>query len=130
MNIEELKRGTQIWVRGFSDGMGNIDFLDRYRDIEELDCLIKDEIAKMDESDFRLDVPDIDQPKPAVPKFVADWIEYCKKRGLTLKGLFSNSDMPAKIFDWIFCSDENCRLMAEAPKFAKILIGLGGLPKR
>ncbi|MGT2767792.1 hypothetical protein [Streptococcus ictaluri] len=62
MKIEELKRGTQIWVRGFSDGMGNIDFLDRYRDIEELDCLIKDEIAKMDESDFRLDVPDIDQP--------------------------------------------------------------------
>ncbi|HFX3983520.1 TPA: DUF1642 domain-containing protein, partial [Streptococcus pyogenes] len=31
-----------------------------------------------------------------------------------LKGLFSNSDMPAKIFDWIFGSDENCRLMAEA----------------
>lgn len=56
----------------------------------------------------------LDQPKVVVPKFVADWIEYCKKRTLTLKGLFSNSDMPAKIFDWIFGSDENCRLMAEA----------------
>ncbi|VHB88310.1 DUF1642 domain-containing protein [Streptococcus pyogenes] len=56
----------------------------------------------------------LDQPKPEIPQFVADWIEYCKKRVLTLKGLFSNSDMPAKIFDWIFCSDENCRLMAEA----------------
>lgn len=56
----------------------------------------------------------LDQPKPEIPQFVADWIEYCKKRALTLKGLFSNSDMPAKIFDWIFGSDENCRLMAEA----------------
>lgn len=56
----------------------------------------------------------LDQPKPEIPQFVADWIEYCKKRTLTLKGLFSNSDMPAKIFDWIFGSDENCRLMAEA----------------
>lgn len=52
--------------------------------------------------------------KPEIPQFVAEWIEYCKKRALTLKGLFSNSDMPAKIFDWIFGSDENCRLMAEA----------------
>lgn len=56
----------------------------------------------------------LDQPKPEIPQFVADWIEYCKKRTLTLKGLFSNSDTPAKIFDWIFGSDENCRLMAEA----------------
>ncbi|MFA1326966.1 DUF1642 domain-containing protein [Streptococcus dysgalactiae] len=56
----------------------------------------------------------LDQPKPEIPQFVADWIEDCKKRTLTLKGLFSNSDMPAKIFDWIFGSDENCRLMAEA----------------
>ncbi|OCX02288.1 hypothetical protein BBG10_05635 [Streptococcus dysgalactiae subsp. equisimilis] len=56
----------------------------------------------------------LDQQKPEIPQFVADWIEYCKKRALTLKGLFSNSDMPAKIFDWIFGSDENCRLMAEA----------------
>lgn len=56
----------------------------------------------------------IDQQKPEIPRFVANWIEYCKKRTLTLKGLFSNSDMPAKIFDWIFGSDENCRLMAEA----------------
>ncbi|HES9434622.1 DUF1642 domain-containing protein [Streptococcus pyogenes] len=56
----------------------------------------------------------LDKPKPEVPQFVADWIEECEEEGLTLKGLFSNSDMPAKIFDWIFGSDENCRLMAEA----------------
>lgn len=56
----------------------------------------------------------LDQSKPEVPQCVADWIEECEEEGLTLKGLFSNSDMPAKIFDWIFGSDENCRLMAEA----------------
>lgn len=56
----------------------------------------------------------LDKPKPEVPQCVADWIEECEEEGLTLKGLFSNSDMPAKIFDWIFGSDENCRLMAEA----------------
>lgn len=46
--------------------------------IEELGVLLDKEgieYVKMDESDFRLDVPDIDQPKPAVPKFVADWYE-------------------------------------------------------
>lgn len=56
----------------------------------------------------------LDKPKPEVPQCVADWIEECEEEGLTLKGLFSNSDMPAKIFAWIFGSDENCRLMAEA----------------
>ncbi|MGG5196078.1 DUF1642 domain-containing protein [Streptococcus dysgalactiae] len=56
----------------------------------------------------------LDKPKPEVPQCVADWIEECEEESLTLKGLFSNSDMPAKIFDWIFGSDENCRLMAEA----------------
>ncbi|SUN64398.1 phage protein [Streptococcus dysgalactiae subsp. equisimilis] len=56
----------------------------------------------------------LDKPKPEVPQCVADWIEECEEEGLTLKDLFSNSDMPAKIFDWIFGSDENCRLMAEA----------------
>ncbi|HHD5195261.1 TPA: DUF1642 domain-containing protein, partial [Streptococcus pyogenes] len=59
-------------------------------------------------------IDQLNQPKPEVPQCVADWIEECKEEDLTLKGLFSNSDMPAKIFDWIFGSDENCRLMAEA----------------
>ncbi|HER2662827.1 TPA: DUF1642 domain-containing protein [Streptococcus pyogenes] len=59
-------------------------------------------------------IDQLNQPKPEVPQYVADWIEECEEEGLTLKGLFSNSDMPAKIFDWIFGSDENCRLMAEA----------------
>ncbi|HEQ9839865.1 TPA: DUF1642 domain-containing protein [Streptococcus pyogenes] len=58
-------------------------------------------------------IDQLNQPKPEVPQCVADWIEECKEEDLTLKGLFSNSDMPAKIFDWIFGSDENCRLMAE-----------------
>lgn len=81
MNIEKIKAGKPIWVRGYADGVGNIDFLDRERNIDELECLIKDDIFYMSESDFRLDEPEIidkfevDQPKPAVPQFVAEWYE-------------------------------------------------------
>ncbi|MEF9623938.1 DUF1642 domain-containing protein [Streptococcus dysgalactiae] len=88
MKIEDLKRGTQIWVRGYADGMGNIDFLDSKRNVDELDWLIKDDIYYMSDSDFRLDEPDIDQPKPVVPQFVADWLRYCKENKLTLLGAF------------------------------------------
>ncbi|VHE83830.1 phage protein [Streptococcus pyogenes] len=42
-------------------------------------------------------IDQLNQPKPEVPQYVADWIEECEEEGLTLKGLFSNSDMPAKI---------------------------------
>lgn len=79
MKIEDLKRGTQIWVRGYVDGVGNIDFLDSERNVDELDWLIKDDIYYMSDSDFRLDEPDIDQPKTEVPQFVADWLEGLKK---------------------------------------------------
>ncbi|AGM99831.1 DUF1642 domain-containing protein [Streptococcus iniae] len=79
MKIEYLKRGTPIWVRGYVDGVGNIDFLDSERNVDELDWLIKDDIYYMSDSDFRLDEPDIDQPKPEVPQFVADWLEGLKK---------------------------------------------------
>lgn len=59
MNIEKIKAGKPIWVRGYADGAGNIDFLDRERNIDELECLIKDDIFYMSESDFRLDEPDL-----------------------------------------------------------------------
>lgn len=90
MNIEKIKAGKPIWVRGYADGVGNIDFLDRERNIDELECLIKDDIFYMSESDFRLDEPEIidkfevDQPKPAVPQFVADWIEKYKEKRFRL----------------------------------------------
>lgn len=75
MKIEDLKRGTQIWVRGYADGMGNISFLDSERNIDELDYLDSYEIATMDESDFRLDEPDLDQPKTVVPQMIFDVIQ-------------------------------------------------------
>lgn len=76
MKIEDLGRGRKpIWVRGYTDGIGNIDFFNRYRDTEELNCLLKDQIYLMDENDFRLDVPEINRPKPVVQKFMADWYE-------------------------------------------------------
>lgn len=76
MKIEDLGRGRKpIWVRGYTDGIGNIDFFNRYRDTEELNCLLKEQIYLMDENDFRLDVPEINRPKPVVQKFMADWYE-------------------------------------------------------
>lgn len=78
MNIEKIKAGKPIWVRGYADGVGNIDFLDRERNIDELECLIKDDIFYMSESDFRLDEPV--QPKPEIPQLVAEWIEKYKEK--------------------------------------------------
>ncbi|WP_249630118.1 DUF1642 domain-containing protein [Streptococcus uberis] len=78
MNIEKIKSGKPIWVRGYADGVGNIDFLDRERNVDELECLIKDDIFYMSESDFRLDEPV--QPKPEIPQLVAEWIEKYKEK--------------------------------------------------
>lgn len=78
MNIEKIKAGKPIWVRGYADGVGNIDFLDRERNIDELECLIKDDIFYMSESDFRFDEPV--QPKPEIPQLVAEWIEKYKEK--------------------------------------------------
>lgn len=64
MKIEDLGRGRiPVWVRGYTDGIGNIDFFNRYRDTEELNCLLKDQIYLMDENDFRLDEPDLKTDK-------------------------------------------------------------------
>lgn len=94
MNIEEAKKKVEKYSFYPQDPKNNVIDIKTVLDI--------------------IDKIELDLQKPEIPQFVADWIEYCKKRTLTLKGLFSNSDTPAKIFDWIFGSDENCRLMAEA----------------
>lgn len=76
MKIEELGRGRNpVWVRGYTDGIGNIDFFNMYRDTEELNSLLKEQIYLMDENDFRLDEPELDQPKKEVPQMIFDVIE-------------------------------------------------------
>ncbi|WP_353559204.1 DUF1642 domain-containing protein, partial [Streptococcus uberis] len=72
MKIEELKQGQAVWVRGYVDGFGNIDFLGSDRDCG-LDYLSREDILQMSDSDLRLDEPT--QPQLEVPQFVADWYE-------------------------------------------------------
>lgn len=105
MNIEEVLY-LPVKREGLNIGPDKFFCKRRYRTLDG------DEVASSVKAKTKEEL--LELQKPEIPQFVADWIEYCKKRTLTLKGLFSNSDMPAKIFDWIFGSDENCRLMAEA----------------
>lgn len=72
MKIEGLKKDTAVWVRGYADGLGDIDFLDGERS-GMIDCLCEEDILYMPDSDFRLDDPT--QPQIKVPQFVADWYE-------------------------------------------------------
>lgn len=72
MKIEGLKKDTPIWVRGYVDGFGNIDFLGSDRDCG-LDYLSREDILQMLDDDLRLDEPT--QPQLEVPKFVAEWYE-------------------------------------------------------
>lgn len=78
MKTEELKQGQTVYVKGI------------ITDIEE------DEILDLEihtsENNFCVNSSDvyvsIDKPKPVVPQFVAEWIEYCKYNSLTLLGAF------------------------------------------
>lgn len=72
MKIEGLKKDTPIWVRGYVDGFGDIDFLGIDRDCG-LDYLSREDILQMLDDDLRLDEPT--QPQLEVPQFVADWYE-------------------------------------------------------
>lgn len=51
--------------------------------------------------------------KVVIPQFIADWIE--ENKGIyTIRWLFSNSDMPSNVEDWLYCNNHNCNLMARA----------------
>lgn len=62
MNTEKLKAGKPIWVRGYTDGFGNIDFLGSDRD-GGLDYLSREDILQMSDNDLRLDDPDLKTDK-------------------------------------------------------------------
>ena len=51
--------------------------------------------------------------KVTIPSFVADWIEEVKGT-YTLKLLFTNSNMPSSVKDWLYCNNKNCEKMALA----------------
>ena len=49
--------------------------------------------------------------KPVVPKFVAEWIEGCKRSGWHLQKVLSRLDDDEKVGDWAY--DENDDLISE-----------------
>lgn len=52
-------------------------------------------------------IPDIDQPKPVVPKFVAEWIEEAKEGECSLCTAFGLVDGDSRNFDWLFNGDKS-----------------------
>ena len=57
-------------------------------------------------------VSQIDEPqKPVIPKFVAEWLEECKRSGWDLQMVLSRLDDDEKVGDWAY--DENDDLIPE-----------------
>ncbi|MGT2744852.1 DUF1642 domain-containing protein [Streptococcus phocae subsp. phocae] len=77
MNINELKKGDKVWVRGSIDCDGDLMLGDA------LTYIKSSLIYNMDQKDIKLDGYDMSQAKeslkPEIPQFVADWIEEHKE---------------------------------------------------
>lgn len=98
MKIEELKKDTPIWVRGYADGLGDIDFLDGERS-GMVDCLCEEDIFYMSKSDFRLD--ETTQPKPVVPQIIFDIIKKFKGENRSFYSLLENISAVKKTWEWL-----------------------------
>lgn len=74
MKIEELKQGQAVWVKGFVDRSvfgERYGFINFYKkDGNNLGHISKNNVREMKEEDVQ-----IDQSKPVVQKFLADWYE-------------------------------------------------------
>lgn len=77
MNINELKKGDKVWVRGSIDCDGDLMLGDA------LTYIKSSLIYNVDQKDIKLDGYDMSQAKeslkPEIPQFVADWIEEHKE---------------------------------------------------
>lgn len=82
MKIEKLKQGQAVWVKGFVDrsvfgGCGG--FIDFYnQDGNHCGHISRNNVREMKEEDVQID--QLKQQKPVVPKFVAEWIEKYKEK--------------------------------------------------
>ena len=78
---------------------------------QQVDMVIKNQVIDI--------ISQIDEPqKVVVPKFVAEWIEECKRSGWHLQKALSRLDDDEKIGDWAY--DENDDLIPEkAETFAR-----------
>lgn len=74
MKIEELKQGQAVWVKGYVDSSvfgERYGFINFYKkDGNNLGHISKNNVREMKEEDVQ-----IDQSKPVVQKFLADWYE-------------------------------------------------------
>ncbi|MGH2275593.1 DUF1642 domain-containing protein [Streptococcus uberis] len=79
MKIEGLKQGQAVWVKGYVDC--NVfrdcnEFINFYnKDGNHCGHISRNNVREMKEEDVQ-----IDQPKPVVPQFVADWYEENKDK--------------------------------------------------
>ncbi|HEM3616806.1 TPA: DUF1642 domain-containing protein [Streptococcus suis] len=71
---------------------------------QQVDLVIKNEVLDI--------ISKIHEPqKVTVPKFIADWIEYCKRCNLDLQMTLSRLDDDREVGDWAY--DENDDLVSE-----------------
>lgn len=68
--------------------------------------------VELTKTGYRAFVPKVSEPqKPVVPKFVAEWLEYCKGAYRDLQMVLSRLDHDRKVGDWAY--DENDDLIPE-----------------
>lgn len=105
MKIEGLKKDTAVWVRGYADEFGGIDFLDDERS-GLIEYLSEDNISYMSESDFRLDEPEPNQPKPEVTQFMVDWVNNSRERHYDFDEWFDCDNQPMEVYKWLNCKNK------------------------
>lgn len=91
MNIEELKIGQTVFVKGI------------ITDIEE------DEILDLEihtsENNFCVNSSDVyasvDQPKPKMPQFMLDWVDDSRERDYEFDEWFDPDNQPLEVYKWL-----------------------------
>lgn len=101
MNIEELKIGDEVFVKGVISDVsfgihGNKKFDVRTTPFEDIKGFVTKD---------RLMLPN----QPEVPRFVAEWIEKCKEEGLTLS-LSYDVDAFGEMAKWLYDTDDNTNI--------------------
>ena len=95
--------------------MNKQEAIERIKNIETLNIkdMVADKQVDMVIKNQVLDIiSQIDEPqKVVIPKFVADWLEECKRSGWHLKKALYRLDDDEKVGDWAY--DENDDLISE-----------------
>ena len=94
--IRNYKVGQKVAIYGYIDAID----IENVSDIENTTTLrIKTPVKTISVNPkYEEVVTDLNKSKPVVPKYVADWIEWCKKNKITLLGA-----------DTAICNNKNIR---------------------